>query len=52
MLRLIGISQIDTVLRISTILVPVIMICVCFFVFSYMASRKIKRVEVRELVAE
>lgn len=52
MLRLIGISRIDTVLRISTILVPVIMICVCFFVFSYMASRKIKRVEVRELVAE
>lgn len=51
-LRLIGISQVDTVLHVSTILVPVIMICMCFFLFSYMASRKIKRVEVRELVTE
>lgn len=32
--------------------VPVTLICICFFIFAYFASRKIKKVEIKELVIE
>lgn len=31
---------------------PIVLICVCFFVFAYLVSRKIKSIAVRELVVE
>ncbi|MGN0623133.1 MAG: hypothetical protein ACI4JA_04185 [Oscillospiraceae bacterium] len=36
----------------QTASVPVLMICLCFFVFAFFSSGKIKRVEIRELVSE
>jgi len=35
-----------------TFIAPITLICVCFFVFAYFVSRKIKNVAVRELVVE
>lgn len=35
-----------------TFIAPITLICVCFFVFAYFVSRKIKSVAVRELVVE
>lgn len=35
-----------------TFAAPITLICVCFFVFAYLVSRKIKSVAVRELVVE
>jgi ABC-type transport system, involved in lipoprotein release, permease component len=51
-LRQIGISNFQMTFRFSTFAVPILLICACFFLFSYTASRKVKRVEVRELVQE
>lgn len=36
----------------DTILIPILLICLSFFLFAYLVSGKIKRVEVRELVTE
>lgn len=35
-----------------TLIMPVVLICGCFFLFAYLVSWKIKRIEVRELVAD
>lgn len=51
-LRQIGISSFQVTFRFSTFAVPILLICTCFFLFSYMVSGKVKRVEVRELVQE
>lgn len=51
-LRQIGISSFQVTFHFSTFAVPILLICICFFLFSYVASRKVKRVEVRELVQE
>ncbi len=47
-----GISNFQTRFGIMTFIIPVAVICVSFFFFSYLVSGKIKKVEVRELVAE
>lgn len=52
LLRGVGISSFAVEFTVFTFLVPVALICVCFFVFSYLAARKVKLVEVRELVVE
>ena len=36
----------------DVILIPVIAICICFFVFAYIISRKVKSVEIKDLVTE
>jgi ABC-type antimicrobial peptide transport system permease subunit len=36
----------------TMILIPVISICFCFFVFAYIISRKVKSVEIKDLVTE
>ena len=52
LLRGIGITNFVTDYTLDVILVPVCMICFCFFLFAYMVSGKIKKVAVRELVSE
>lgn len=50
--RLMGIVSVVVEYTADTFIVPICMICICFFIFAYLASRKIKSVEVRELVTE
>lgn len=52
MLRAIGFSYVSFEFNIAGILVPFAVIVVSFFVFSFIASRKIKKVEIKELVVE
>lgn len=52
LLRLIGVTNFAMEYTADSFIVPICLICVCFFIFAYMASRKIKSVEVRELVVE
>lgn len=51
-LSMIGLSHLPTQFNAVTVTVPVAMLLVCFFVFAYLASGKIKKVAVRELVVE
>lgn len=50
--RSIGIASFNAQFTPVSFVVPVALICICFFIFAYFASRKIKRVEVKELVIE
>lgn len=52
LLRMIGISSFHTTFHVYTFAVPITMICVCFFAFAYVASRRIRSVEVKELIVE
>lgn len=52
LLKNIGITCFDSKINAITASVPVLMICLCFFVFAYFSSGRIKRVEIRELVSE
>lgn len=51
-LRLVGISSFTMEFTSLTFLVPIILVCGCFFLFAYISARKIKRVEVKDLVVE
>lgn len=51
-LRIIGITNFAVDFTAATFIIPILLICICFFLFSYFVSRKIKRVEIRELVTE
>lgn len=50
--RLVGISSFNTDFTAMSFAVPVAIIAVSFFAFSYLASRRIKTVEIKELVIE
>lgn len=50
--KIVGMTAFFLALMIAVRFLIIAVICVCFFVFSYLASGKIKRVEVRELIAE
>ena len=52
LLRMVGVTRIESSITIVTFIVPAVLICLCFFVFSYFAARKTKKVEVRELISE
>ncbi len=52
LLRSIGITRFAVDFTAFSFAAPTILICVCFFVFAYLVSRKIKSVAVRELVVE
>ncbi len=52
LLKAVGISNFETEYTPITLLLPITVICTCFFVFSYLSSGKVKRVEVRELITE
>ncbi len=51
-LRSMGITNFIADFTPLTFIIPITLICICFFLFAYMATRKIKSVEVRELVIE
>ena len=51
-LRSVGISNFISKYRPDTVLIPVLLLLGCFFLFDYMAARKVKKVEIRELVIE
>lgn len=50
--RFVGISSFNTQFNAMSFVIPVAIIAVSFFVFSYLASSKIKKVEIKELVIE
>ncbi|WP_310603591.1 ABC transporter permease [Anaerosporobacter sp.] len=52
LMRQTGVTNFKTDYTIFTIAAPTTLVCLCFFVFSYIASRKVKSVVVRELVTE
>lgn len=52
LLRGLGITNFTTDYTLGVIILPVCMICFCFFLFAYLVSSKIKNVEVRELISE
>lgn len=52
LLKNVGVSCFMAEFSVSTVAAPVTVICVCFFVFAYFVSRKIKSVAIRELVME
>ena len=51
-LRSVGISNFISKYRTDTILIPVLLLLGCFFLFAYLAARRVKKVEIRELVIE
>lgn len=51
-LSLAGLSRVVIEYTAMTLIIPIAVISISFFVFSYVASWKIKRVEIRELVTE
>ncbi len=51
-LRLVGISSFQVTFRAATFAVPTVLTSVCFFLFAFLSSAKIKKVEVRELITE
>lgn len=50
--RLVGITSFAVEYTAFTFIIPICVICACFFIFAYMTARRIKSVEVRELVVE
>lgn len=51
-LGMIGFSKVNVEFTFFTILIPILIMGVCFFLFAYMSARRIKRVSVRELIVE
>lgn len=47
-----GITNFVASFTYDTVLIPILLICLSFFLFAYLVSGRIKRVEVRELVME
>ncbi len=52
LLRSIGITHLAVDFTLTTFILPIALICICFFVFAYFVSRKIKNVDIRDLVVE
>ncbi len=50
--RLVGISSFNAQFTAISFIIPVAIIAVSFFTFAYLTSRKIKKVEIKELVIE
>lgn len=52
LLRSMGVTHLMVSFTTATFLVPIVLICGCFFVFAFLVSGKIKKVEVKILVTE
>ena len=50
--RMLGISSFNAQFTATSFIIPVAIITISFLLFSYIASRKIKKVEIKELVIE
>ena len=48
----IGISNFPTTYTLSSIIMPIAVLTLCFFVFAYLVSRRIKRVDTRSLISD
>ena len=51
-MRMVGLTRIDSEITPLTFLFPALAVCASFFLFAYLAARKINTVEVRELISE
>ncbi|WP_295070820.1 FtsX-like permease family protein [Ruminococcus sp.] len=52
LLKGIGVTNFYTPLTPASILIPAAAICICFFLFALLVSRKIKKVGIRQLITE
>lgn len=52
LLKSMGITSFNIIFRFSTFAIPISIVCISFFIFSYLVSGKIKSVKIRELVTE
>ncbi|MCI5667145.1 MAG: ABC transporter permease [Oscillospiraceae bacterium] len=52
LLRMVGLTRIESDITFVTFIIPALLICLCFFLFSYIAAGKTRTVEVRELISE
>lgn len=52
LLKSMGITNMTVGFKVLTFAIPIVIILICFFLFSYIVSRKIKEVEVTELIVE
>ncbi|MGN0686871.1 MAG: FtsX-like permease family protein [Oscillospiraceae bacterium] len=52
LMRVVGLTKIEVNITPLTFILPAAAICASFFVFAYIAARKIRSVEVRELICE
>jgi uncharacterized protein YoxC len=48
--RILGVSVFNAQFTVMSFVIPILIVAVSFFVFSFFASRKIKKVEIKELV--
>ena len=51
-LRVVGLTDFTADFRLSSYLTPAVLLCLCFYIAAYIASRRIKTVEIRELITE
>ncbi len=51
-LSLIGLTSVVTKMTVLSVCIPILVAGITFFVFAYMASAKVRKVEVRELICE
>lgn len=51
-MRMVGLTRIEAEFTVLTFLLPALAVCASFFLFAYLAARKINTVEVRELISE
>lgn len=52
LLRMMGVTKFRSEFTWVTLFMPSVLICVCFFLFAFLASGKVKKVDVRELIVE
>lgn len=52
LLKSLGIASFYCDFTVLSVSIPIAVICLCFFVFAYFVSRKIKKVGIRQLVTE
>lgn len=52
LMKIVGLTRIETNITLFTFIVPAAAICISFYLFSYFTARKIKTIEVRELISE
>ena len=52
MLKIVGITELETAPDVLTLIMPTVVVCAGIFAIAYLASHKIKNVEVRELITE
>lgn len=52
MFKNIGVVTFKIQLSAGTVIIPAVTICICYFVFAFIVSRQVKKVDVKELITE